>query len=132
MPTPQPPVPKKVVGAKHDDYGRLVMRWDPFTAKFVLDEPFLTPEYVIPTGTATDGASRPEFAELLGVKRYDRSLYACVVHDWMYANAIATKKQADDLFELNLIRCHELYGFPYELIAPMVAAVRIGGKGAYK
>jgi len=122
---------KAVVGAKHSDFGRLVVRWDPITAKFVLEEDFVTPEYTIPKGFATDGATRPTFSELIGVRQYDRSLYACVVHDWMYANAIATKEGADNLFRLNLIRCHELFGFEYDLIDLMYAAVRIGGKGAY-
>lgn len=120
-----------VAAPTHNDFGRLVVRWDPFTSKFVLEEDFVSPEYTVPKGFATDGATRPAFSELFGVHQYDRSLYACVVHDWMYVHAVESKKAADDLFELNLERCSKLYGFPEELINPMVMAVRVGGKGAY-
>lgn len=115
----------------HGQLGSPRLRYDPFTNRFVLIEPYVTPEYTVPVDTHTDGASRPEFAEIIGVKRYDRHLPACIVHDWMYANAIGTKKEADDLFEVNLRRCHVLFGFEEHLIAPMVAAVRLGGKGSY-
>lgn len=108
------------------------LRYDPFTDRFVLIEPYVTPEYTIPVGEYTDGASRPEIASIVGVKQYDRHLPACIVHDWMYRNAIKTKKAADDLFEINLIRCAEQFGFDKNLIPPMVGAVRIFGKGAYK
>lgn len=125
-------IEKKTVGAQHSDFSRLVMRYDPITNRFVLTEPFVTPEYTIPAGEYTDGATRPLYTELVGIHDYDRHLYACVVHDWMYRHAIGTKEGADNLFELNLLRCHELFGFPYEKIAPMVAGVRLVGKGAYK
>lgn len=128
---PLTPQPLRKVGAKHSDFSPLLLRYDPITNHFVLVEDFVTPEYTVPKGEYTDGATRPEWAELIGVRDYDRHLYACVVHDWMYRHSIATKKQADDLFETNLLRCHELFSFPYELIDLMVAAVRIGGKGAY-
>lgn len=49
----------------------------------------------------------------------------------MYRHAIATKEEADNLFEINLKRCATHYGFNELLITPMVAAVKMFGKGAY-
>lgn len=107
------------------------LRYDPFTNRFVLTEPYVTPEYTVPTGEYTDGATRPELATIVGVKQYDRHLPACIVHDWMYRNAIGTKQEADALFETNLIRCNKQFGFNPELIPLMVTAVTLFGKGAY-
>lgn len=114
-----------------DPFGRLVLRYDPYTNRFVLEEDFITPEHTIPKGEYTDGATRPELLNIVGVYRYDRHLPACIVHDWMYRNAIGTKKEADDLFEVNLQRCVTHYGFNKCLVTPMVTAVRMFGKGAY-
>lgn len=108
-----------------------MLRYDPFTNHFVLIEPYVTPEYTIPVGEYTDGATRPEIARIVGIKQYDRHLPACIVHDWMYRNAIGTKKEADDLFEVNLERCAKQFGFRSDLIPEMVMAVRAFGEGAY-
>lgn len=108
-----------------------MLRYDPFTNRFVLIEAYVTPEYTIPEGEYTDGATRPELARIVGIKQYDRHLPACIVHDWMYRNAIGDKKLADDLFEINLNRCAKQFGFNKHLIPEMVLAVRTFGKGAY-
>ena len=49
----------------------------------------------------------------------------------MYRKAIKTKKEADDLFKVNLKRCVEQFGLDPDLVKPMVAAVRMFGKGKY-
>jgi len=108
-----------------------VLRYDCGSDRFILLDDYITPELTVPAGEYTDGASRPAIAELLGVKRYDRSLPACIVHDYMYREGIASKKEADDLFALNLRRCRDQFSFPGLLIQPMVIAVRIGGRGSY-
>lgn len=97
---------------------------------FELDAPFQTPEYTVPKGTLTDGATVPDLLEAY-VRKFDKHLPAAIVHDWMYEEAIGTKKEADDLFEKNLWRCHYAYGFPKEKIGPMVTAVRLFGRGNY-
>lgn len=99
--------------------------------RFILLDDYVTPELTVPAGEYTDDASRPAIAELLGVKRYDRSLPACIVHGYMFRQGIASKKEADDLFAMNLRRCRDQFSFPGLLIQPMVIAVRIGGRGSY-
>lgn len=104
-----------------------ILRYDRATNRFVLMGDYVTPEYTVPKGEFTDGASRPEFTNLF-VKQYDRHLPACIVHDWMYRNAIATKQDADKQFHANLIRC----GVNHSTAMMMYRAVVFGGKGAYK
>ena len=108
-----------------------VLRYDCGSDRFILLDDYLTPELTVPAGEYTDGASRPAIAELLGIKRYDRSLPACIVHDYMYREGLGSKKEADDLFAINLQRCRDQFSFPGLLIQPMVLAVRIGGRGSY-
>lgn len=97
---------------------------------FQLTADFVTPEYTVPEGNFTDGATVPDILEPY-VNKFDRHLPAAIVHDWMYTHGIGTKKEADDLFERNLWRCHYAYGFPADKIAPMVLAVRKFGKGNF-
>lgn len=107
-------------------YPMLIYRTD--IGMFELLQDFITPEYRVPAGTLTDGASVPDFLEPY-VRKFDKHLPAAIVHDWMYANGIATRAEADKLFEKNLWRCHYAYGFPSSKITPMVQAVRtFGGK----
>lgn len=108
-----------------------LLRYDCITNRFVLLADYVTPEYTVPKGEYTDGASRPEFAEIVGVHRFDRHLPACIVHDWMYRHAIGSKKEADAMFERNLHRCAKLFGFSELLIPAMVTAVVVGGRGNY-
>jgi hypothetical protein len=108
-----------------------VLRYDCGLDRFILLDDYVTPELTVPAGEYTDGASRPVIAELLGVKRYDRSLPACIVHDYMYREGLGSKKEADDLFAINLRRCRDQFSFPGLLIEPMVIAVRLGGRGSY-
>lgn len=114
-----------------------LMRYDQITNHFVLIQPYVTPELTVPAGEYTDGASRPEITNLV-VARYDRHLAACIVHDYMYRHAIVLpgwehnpKLGADTLFEKNLYRTAELYGFDVTIIPAMVAAVKTFGKGNY-
>lgn len=116
-----------MIGVDFSVYQDPVLRYDITINKFRLVEDLITPEHSIPAGTLTDGASRPCFTEIVGVERYGRHLYACIVHDWMYANAIATKREADDLFFVNLGRC----GIEEPMRTAMYKAVRYFGKGAY-
>ena len=107
------------------------MKWICDMGVFVLTKDYVTPEITVPAGQTTDGASRPEWTGVL-IERYDRHLPACIVHDYMYRNAIGTKDQADELFELNLKRCANTFGFNDTLIKPMVLAVKLFGVGAYE
>lgn len=114
-----------------------LLRYDQITNNFVLLQPLVTPEITVPAGDYTDGASRPEFADMF-VKRYDRHFVPCIVHDYMYRHAIVLpgyeddpKAGADALFEANLYRCSKLYGYPAEKIPAMVAGVKSFGRGAY-
>lgn len=107
-----------------------ILRYNMAVGEFVLVEDYHTPEYIVPKGTYTDGATVPDLLEIF-VNKFDKHLPAAIVHDWMYKNAIGTKEQADDLFERNLWRCHYAYGFDKSKIAPMVTAVRCFGKGNY-
>lgn len=109
-------------------YPLLVFRTE--KAHFELLQDFITPEHRVPAGSVTDGATVPDLLEAY-VRKFDKHLPAAIVHDWMYANAIGTKKEADDLFEKNLWRCHYAFDFPKEKIGPMVAAVRLFGRGSY-
>lgn len=49
-----------------DPFGRLVVRYDPYTNHFVLEEDFVTPEYTVPKGEYTDGATTPCFTAIVG------------------------------------------------------------------
>lgn len=109
------------------------LRYDVMTNRFVLLEDYITPEITIPAGEFTDGASRPELVNL-ACKQYDRSLPACLIHDYMYRNAIILpgyennpKLGADELFGKNLKRVD----FAEPKIDLMVNAVKIFGKGNY-
>lgn len=97
---------------------------------FQLTEDFVTPEYTVPKGNFTDGATLPDILETY-VNKFDRHLPGVIVHDWMYPLGIGTKEEADDIFERNLWRCHYAYGFPAEKIEPMMVAVRTFGKGNF-
>lgn len=106
------------------------LMWDCEMGLFVLTEDYVTPEITVPAWEVTDGATRPHWAALY-LEKYDKHFPACIVHDYMYRHAIGTKKEADDLFELNLHRCAKHFGFDEDKIFPMVLAVRAGGQGAY-
>ena len=97
---------------------------------FQLTEDFVTPEYTVPKGNFTDGATLPDILETY-VNKFDMHLPGVIVHDWMYSLGIGTKEEADDIFERNLWRCHYAYGFPAEKIEPMMVAVRTFGKGNF-
>ena len=107
-----------------------ILHYNMAVGEFVLVEDYITPEYTVPKGTYTDGATVPDALEVY-VNKFDKHLPAAIVHDWMYNNAIGTKKMADDLFEKNLWRCHYAYGFDKAKIPAMVAAVRYFGRGKY-
>lgn len=114
-----------------------LLRYDQITNRFVLLEDLITPEITVPKGEYTDGASVPQLLSNI-VKPYDRHLVACIVHDYMYRHAIVLpgyehnpKLGADELFQVNLIRCSKLFGFDLNLVGPMVAAVKEFGRGAY-
>lgn len=114
-----------------------LLRYDQITNRFVLIEDLVTPEVLVPKGEYTDGASVPQIISNI-VKPFDRHLVPCIVHDYMYRHAIVLpgyehdpKRGADDLFEINLIRCSKLFGFDSAQVGPMVAAVKEFGRGAY-
>lgn len=122
----------RVIRTKKGDLPSPKLEYDPSKNLWYLLEDYVTPEYTIPKGEFTDGATLPAFAEIAGFHRFDRHLPACIVHDWMYRNAIATKAAADYIFEVNLWRCNKLFGFDSDKIGLMVKAVREYGEGSYR
>lgn len=103
-----------------------LLRFDVATNRFVLIEDYVTPEITVPKGEYTDGATMPSAAEIV-VDRFDRHLPACIVHDYMYRNAIISKEYADHLFHRNLFRC----GVGQLEASVMLKAVQMFGKGSY-
>lgn len=122
----------RVAKTKEGDLPWPKLEYNPVKNLWFLLEDYVTPEYTIPKGEFTDGATLPAFVEIAGFHRFDRHLPACIVHDWMYRNAIATKAAADYIFEVNLWRCHKLFGFDSDKIGLMVKAVREYGEGSYR
>lgn len=128
---------RKEEGLLYRDLPDPILRYDQITNRFVLLEDLVTPEITVPKGEYTDGASVPQVLANI-VKPYDRHLVACIVHDYMYRHAIVLpgyehdpKMGADELFQVNLIRCSNLFGFDLKMVSPMVAAVKEFGRGAY-
>lgn len=89
-------------------------------------EPLITPEQTIPSGFETDGATVPRFLWPL-FPRVGPYFSATIVHDYMYANAIGSKREADKLFLLNLKRL----GVSKVRRTLMYWAVRLYGRGQY-
>lgn len=114
-----------------------LLRYDQITNRFVLIEDLVTPEVLVPKGEYTDGATVPQVISNI-VKPFDRHLVPCIVHDYMYRHAIVLpgyehnpKLGADELFQVNLLRCHKLFGLDLNLVSLMVVAVKEFGRGAY-
>jgi hypothetical protein len=84
-----------------------------------------TPEIVVPAGFVTDGNSAPWWIRWL-FPRYDRSLPACIVHDYCYGGTMG-RKTADRLLFTNMKRL----GFPVWKAGLMYLGVRIGGHARY-
>lgn len=96
--------------------------------RFVLLSDYRTPEVIVPCGFKTDGASVPRILQNIFPVVY-KYFPACIVHDYMYSGILAnTKKQADDLFNVNLQRLK--ISSWYRI--PMVAAVRLFGGPNFK
>ncbi|MCV6625854.1 MAG: DUF1353 domain-containing protein [Cellvibrionaceae bacterium] len=88
--------------------------------------PLVTPEYTIPAGFESDGASVPRpFWPI--IPRVGKYLTASIVHDWMYVNAIGTKREADRLFKLNMQRA----GVSRWRVWLMYLSVKTFGRGSY-
>lgn len=85
-----------------------------------------TPEIVVPVGFVTDGNSAPWWIRWL-FPRYDRSLPACIVHDYCYEGVMG-KVAADKLLRKNMKRL----GFPHWKATLMYLGVRIGGHSRYQ
>lgn len=105
-----------------DDY-----RWrlvEPF--EFWLTE---TPDDVIkvPVGYVTDLASVPRIFWAL-FPPHGRYAKAAIVHDYLYDNALRTKKEADQIF-LDGMR---VLGVPWCRRWVMYFAVRLFGRGQYR
>lgn len=122
---------------RYEDMPDPQLRYDMITGRFVLTADYVTPEVTVPAGEYTDGASRPDLVEVV-VKQFDRHLGACIVHDYMYRQAMVLpgwehdpKLGADTLFRENLYRASKLYGFDVTLIGPMFEAVKLFGRGNY-
>lgn len=98
----------------------------PDEGKWRLLSPLVTPEHTVPAKFETDGATVPRFLWPF-FPRVGRYLAAAIVHDWMYVNAIGTKRQADKLFLLNMQRD----GVPRISRHIMYLAVRLFGRGQY-
>ena len=51
----------------------------------------------VPAGFETDLASIPR--RLRGIVSLDRGVEAAIIHDWLYAKNIGTRKKADEIFK---------------------------------
>lgn len=81
----------------------------------------------VPAGFVTDLASVPRVL-WWWFPPHGKWATASAVHDYMYANAISTKKDADKTFFV-LLRA---FGVPRLKARAMYLAVRVFGKGKYK
>ncbi len=81
----------------------------------------------VPVGFVTDLASVPR-GLWWWLPPHGKWALASVVHDFMYENAISTKKDADYTF-FKLLR---IYGVPKTKARLMYWAVRLFGRGKYK
>ncbi len=80
----------------------------------------------IPTGTITDLASVPRFLWAI-FPPHGRYAKAAIVHDYLYDQAIGTKRQADDIF----LEAMGVLGVPPVPRYLMYWAVRMFGRGNY-
>lgn len=80
----------------------------------------------VPKGFITDFATIPRLFWTI-FPPHDIYVKAAVIHDYLYANAIGTKKEADLLFKEMLKVC----GVPSWKIQLMYQAVRLFGKGSF-
>ena len=80
----------------------------------------------VPKGFVTDFASVPRiFWNIFPpIGRYTK---ACIIHDYMYDNAIKTKKEADLIF----YQAMDVLGVPKWKRLVMYWAVRVFGRGEY-
>ena len=83
-------------------------------------------EVAIPPGFVTDLASvpRPLWWFISPAGKHSQ---ACVVHDYLYDNAIGTKKQADEIF----FEALKELGVPRVRAWVMYLGVKLFGRGAY-
>jgi hypothetical protein len=81
----------------------------------------------VPVGYETDLASVPRSMWWL-FPPHGKYSKAAIVHDYLYSNAIGTKKQADKIF----YEAMGVLGVPKWKRILMYWAVRVGGKGSYK
>jgi len=83
---------------------KIHITYDENSGLFVLAEPLVTPELILPIGMKSDGFSSPWFTRWY-VNRVDKGWAAAWIHDTCYQEAIKTKVWADLLFYKNLRRC---------------------------
>jgi hypothetical protein len=81
---------------------------------------------VVPAGTVTDLASVPRLLWAI-FPPHGRYAKAAIVHDYLYAQAIGTKAEADSIFN----EAMAVLGVPKWRRRAMYAAVRWFGRGAY-
>ena len=82
--------------------------------------------FLIPKSFQFDFASIPGFARWV-FPRVGRYAWAALVHDYLYANRMGTRKEADDLF-LGIMLKHNVVKWKAYV---MWFAVRVGGKRAW-
>lgn len=80
----------------------------------------------VPAGTVTDLASVPRLLWFI-FPPHGRYAKAAIVHDWLYANGIGTKAEADLIF----LEAMEVLGVPRTRRRLMYWAVHFFGRGAY-
>lgn len=83
--------------------------------------------YTVPAGFRTDLATIPRVFWSV-FPPHDTYAKAAVIHDYLYENAIGTKKEADDLFKEML----EVCGLPKWKVLAMYYSVKAFGKGKFK
>lgn len=80
----------------------------------------------VPAGTCTDLASVPRFLWTI-FPPHGRWAKAAIIHDYLYANAIGSKADADRTF----LEAMEVLGVSWMVRTTMYWAVRLFGRGSY-
>ncbi|WP_368941617.1 DUF1353 domain-containing protein [Citrobacter werkmanii] len=81
----------------------------------------------VPAGYVTDLASVPRFMWAI-FPPHGRYAKAAIIHDWLYDNALWTKRKADRIF----LDAMEVLDVPWWKRWSMYWAVRMFGKGNYR
>jgi hypothetical protein len=95
--------------------------------KWKVEKDWVTPEVVVPRGFVSNGANIPRVLWVF-MTPAGELFEASIVHDYMYDNAIKTKKDADRIFKETAL----YYGVPKFKAHIAYLAVKLFGRGNYE